>query len=69
MTIYSFKFNFMFKIQNSKYMIYKHILNIEEITYFLNSKLIYFILCVHYFIRTFIILYSKVIYIIKSTYF
>ena len=44
MTIYSFKFNFMFKIQNYKYMVYKHILNIKKVTYFQISKLIYFIL-------------------------
>ena len=34
MTIYSFKFNFMFKIQN-----YKYILNIEEVTYVSNFKI------------------------------
>ena len=38
MTIYSFKFNFMFKIQNYKYIVYKHILNIEEVTYVSNFK-------------------------------
>ena len=39
MIIYSFKFNFMFKIQNYKYMVYKHILNIEEVTYVSNFKI------------------------------
>ena len=57
MTIYSFKFNFMFKIQNYKYMVYKHILNIEEKTYVSNFKLNIF-----YFMSTFIILYLRVIY-------
>ena len=33
MIIYSFKFTIMFKIQNYKNMVYKHILNIEEVTY------------------------------------
>ena len=47
MTFYSFKLNFMFKIQNYKYIAYKHILNIKEVTYVSNSKLIYFILLVH----------------------
>ena len=62
MTIYSLKFNFMFKIQNYKYMVYKHILNIEEITYISKFKINVF-----YFMSTFIILYSKVIYVLKST--
>ena len=54
MIIYFFKFNFMFKIQNYKYMVYKHILNIEKVTYVSNFKINIF-----YFIITFIILYSK----------
>ena len=44
MTIYSCKFNFMFKIQNYKYMVYKHILNIEEVTYVSNLKINIFFL-------------------------
>ena len=62
MTLYSFKFNFMFKIQNYKYMVYKRILNIEEVTYVSNFKFNIF-----YFMSTYIILYSKVIYVLKST--
>ena len=57
MTIYSFKFNFMFKIQNYKYMVYKHILNIEEVTYVSNFKINIF-----YFMST--LLYKYIHYII-----
>ena len=47
MTIYSFKFKFMFKIENYKYMVYKQILNIEKVTY--TSK---FKINIFYFIST-----------------
>ena len=55
----------MFNIQNCKYMVYKHILNIEEVTYVSNFKINIF-----YFMSTllsaFIILYLKVIYVLKG---
>ena len=43
----------MFKIQNYKYMLYKHILNIEEVTYVSNFKINIF-----YFMST--ILYKHI---------
>ena len=57
MTIYSFKFNIMFTIQNYKYMVYKHILNIEEVTYVSNFKINIF-----YFMST--LLYKYIHHII-----
>ena len=57
MTIYSFKFNFMFKIQNYKYMVLKYILNIEKITYISNFKINIF-----YFMST--LLYKHIHHII-----
>ena len=47
----------MFKIQNYKYMVYKHILNIEETTYVSNFKIIIF-----YFVST--LLYKYIHHII-----
>ena len=61
MTIYSFKFNFMFKIQSYKYMYYKHILNIKEVTYVSNFKINIF-----YFMSTLLTLYIHSSYCIQK---
>ena len=47
----------MFKIQNYKYMVYKHILNIEKVTYVSNFKISIF-----YFMST--LLYKYIHHII-----